>query len=232
MIELLQFKPACGLMNLSPFCMKVEVFLRLAGLPYRCIEATPLRSPTRKLPLLRDDDGTVVTDSSAIVAYLQRRHATQLPVMLREPDSGERLALRRMVEEHLYFALLWTRWLTDDGWAVSKPAFFGALPAPLRSVVPALVRRKMRRDLLGQGLGRLDRDALFARAIEDLDAMAHMLGERPFFNGNEPGALDASAYAFLANTLWVPLPTPVHRHLASQAPLVAYCGRMRERVGQ
>lgn len=78
MIELLQFKPALGLMNLSPFCMKVEVFLRLAGLPYRCVDATPLRSPKGKLPVLRDG-GAVVCDSSAIVAHLQQRHAAQLP---------------------------------------------------------------------------------------------------------------------------------------------------------
>ena len=49
MLELLQFHPAFGLMNPSPFCMKVEVFLRLSGLPYRCRNGeVPLRMPKRK----------------------------------------------------------------------------------------------------------------------------------------------------------------------------------------
>ena len=46
MLDLLQFKPGAGLMNLSPFCMKVEVFLRLAKLEYRTITTMPMRSPS------------------------------------------------------------------------------------------------------------------------------------------------------------------------------------------
>jgi glutathione S-transferase len=226
MIELLQFKPALGMMNLSPFCMKVEVFLRLAGLPYRCVEAMPLRSPKGKLPVLRDG-GSVVCDSSAIVAHLQQRHGAAMPASLREPDAGERLALRRLVEEHLYFVLLWTRWLTDEGWAIMRPAFFGNLP-----VLPALVRRKIRRDLLGQGVGRHQADEIVARGREDLDALAQSLGTQRFFGGDEPGAIDATVYAFLANLLWVPLDLPLRRHLAAQPALVAYCERLRARIGQ
>src|SRR5574337_638037 len=55
MIERLQFPPAFGLMNARPLRMKVEVFLRLAGLEYRGIDQTvPMRAPKGKLPVLRD----------------------------------------------------------------------------------------------------------------------------------------------------------------------------------
>ena len=37
MIKLYQFKPAWGLPNPSPFCMKVETYLRMAGLSYEVI---------------------------------------------------------------------------------------------------------------------------------------------------------------------------------------------------
>ena len=74
MIELLQFHPAFGLMNASPFCMKVEVFLRLAGLPYRCADALPKRMPKGKLPTLRDDGVTATTwDREAAVVTFERR---------------------------------------------------------------------------------------------------------------------------------------------------------------
>ena len=33
-IELYQFAPAFGLPNASPFCMKMETWLRMAGLPF------------------------------------------------------------------------------------------------------------------------------------------------------------------------------------------------------
>jgi hypothetical protein len=35
MIALHQFPPALGLPNASPFCLKLELYLRMAGLPYR-----------------------------------------------------------------------------------------------------------------------------------------------------------------------------------------------------
>ena len=231
MIELLQFSRGPGLMNLSPFCMKVEVFLRLSGLPHRCInDATPLRTPKGKLPVLRDG-GTPVADSAAIVAYLQQRYAAQLPRALIGPETPGLLALRRLIEEHLYFAMLWLRWIDRDGWAFTAPAFFGALPPGVRQVAPALVRRKIKRDLVGQGMGRHSRDEIIARAVADIGVLAPALGGDPFYAGSEPGAIDATAFAFLANIVWVPLETPVKAAVLAQPNLLAYCERMKARVG-
>jgi hypothetical protein len=58
MIKLHQFAPAFGLPNASPFCMKVETYLRMAGLPYERVNSGDvLRAPKGKLPVI-DDDGT------------------------------------------------------------------------------------------------------------------------------------------------------------------------------
>jgi glutathione S-transferase len=235
MIELHQFAPAFGLMNASPFCMKVEVFLRLAGLEYRTVNASPMKAPKGKLPTLRDGD-TVIADSEAIVAWLQQphhNHHDRLPEALRDPPLGADHALRRMLEEHTYFAMLWLRWVDDGAWPATRAAFFGTLPAPLRAVVPALVRRKMRRDLGAQGLGRHSKDEICARVCADLDASGAALGKSDFFGGDEPATLDATAYAFLANLLWAPIDSPVKAHLVRKLPgLVGYCGRMEKRVGR
>lgn len=232
MIELLQFAPALGLMNASPFCMKVEVFLRLAGLEYRTVNASPVKAPKGKLPVVREGDN-VVADSEAIVAWLQQRHHDRLPHALRQPPLGADHALRRMLEEHFYFALLWLRWIDDAAWPKTRAAFFGTLPAPLRALLPQVVRRKMRRDLLGQGLGRHARDEIAQRACADLDALGAALGKGDFFGGDEAATLDATAYAFLANLLWAPIESPVQEHLVRKQPaLVRYCERMDQRVGR
>lgn len=231
MIELLQFPPAFGLMNASPFCMKVEVFLRLAGLPYRCVDqALPMRMPKGKLPALRDG-GALIPDSQTIIEYLQQRHAAQLAPALRGPEPATDLPLRRMVEEHAYFALLWLRWIDDAGWALTSSTFFGKMPAPLRAFVPALVRRKIGRDLAGQGMGRHRKEEICARAAADLAALAAALGRQAHFGGDTPSALDASVYAFLANVLWVPLESPLKAAAQALPKLVDYAERMRERVG-
>lgn len=231
MIELLQFPRGPGLMNLSPFCMKAEVFLRLSGLEHRVAsDATPLRAPKGKLPVLRDD-GRVVADSAAIVAYLQQRYGAQMPAALRAAETPAHLSLRRLLEDHLYFALLWLRWVDEAGWAFTGPAFFGAMPPGVRQVVPALIRRKMKRDLRGHGMGRHSRDEICEHAVADLACIAAQLDEQSFFGGAEPAAIDAVAYAFLANILWVALDTPAKRFAAAEPRLVAYCERMKARVG-
>src|SRR6185436_8427845 len=94
MIELHQFPPMLGVMNPSPFCMKVEVFLRLAGLEYAVVTAAPLGQPKGKLPVVRDE-GLVVPDSEAIVAHLQRVHGARMPSALAAPDTPRQLLLRR-----------------------------------------------------------------------------------------------------------------------------------------
>jgi glutathione S-transferase len=232
MIELLQFRPAFGLMNASPFCMKVEVFLRLAGLEHRCDnDAMPMRTPKGKLPVIRDGQ-QLVADSQAIIEHLQRQHADRMPAALRQPESAPALALRRLLEESLYFDLLWLRWIDEPGWRVTAPAFFGSMPLPLRVLVPPLMRRKIRRDLLGQGTGRHSRDEICARAVADLRAASGLLGAQPFFGGESPAAIDATAYAFLANVLLAPVENPVKAQALQMPGLAAYCERMQALVGR
>lgn len=239
-LTLIQFPRAMGVMNASPFCMKVELFLRLGGLAYTVDDRTPpFKAPKRKLPALRDGGGdggdgggTLVADSEAIVAHLQRRYAAQLPPALAAAETGAQLALRRLLEEDLYFAMLWLRWIDDTGFALTSKAFFSSLPGPLGPWVAALVRRKMRRDLVGQGMGRHTPGQIAARACADLAAVAAVLGEQAFFAGAAPGAIDCCAYAFLAGILFVPLDTPVKRQLMLTPTLVAYCARMEALAGR
>ena len=66
-----QFPAALGLPNASPFCMKLETYLRMTGLPFEVRPVTdPRRAPKGKLPYI-DDGGTVLADSNLILDYLK-----------------------------------------------------------------------------------------------------------------------------------------------------------------
>ncbi|MDX1406576.1 MAG: Tom37 metaxin N-terminal-like domain-containing protein, partial [Saprospiraceae bacterium] len=41
-------------------------------------------------------------------------------------------AVTRMLEDHLYWAITWDRWMLDEHWALTRRAYFGWMPAPLR----------------------------------------------------------------------------------------------------
>jgi glutathione S-transferase len=231
MIQLHQFAPAFGLLNASPFCMKVEVYLRLAGLPYEAVNSGDvLRAPKRKLPFIVDD-GQRVADSTFIIEHLRHRHGDPLDGQLGAVDRAVATAFQRLLEEDLYWALVYTRWGTDAGWALTRPAFFGALPPPLRWIVPPLARRGVLAQLRGHGMGRHGADEIHAIGCRDITAVATFLADKPFLLGEQPTSIDASAYALLANVLWAPLASPLRQAAREQPALEAYCQRMRARVG-
>jgi hypothetical protein len=50
-----------------------------------------------------------------------------------------------------------------------------------------MIRRRLRKTLQGQGIGRHSRDEITAIGIRSIDAMAAYLGDKPFFMGSAPG---------------------------------------------
>lgn len=230
MIELYQFPTAYGLPNLSPFCMKVETYLRMASLPYRVHwKSAPFGTPKGKLPFIRDGE-TCVADSSFIIEYLKARYGDPLDAWLTPGDRASALALQRLMEEHLYWAVLHLRWIDDANWPGTRQAFFGGLPPMLRAIIPVVARRGMRRELHGHGMGRHSQEEIVALANADVAALASHLGDKSYMMGERPCTLDAIAHAFLANLLWVPLQhNPIQAHALTHANLEAYCRRMKAR---
>ena len=229
MITLHQFPPALGLPNASPFCLKLELYLRMAGLPYRNAYTLELhKAPKGKLPWI-DDDGMAMADSGLIIDYLKRKYGDPLDAGLSPHQRATALAITRLIEEHLYWAVLYDRWITPKGWTMTGPGFFGSLPWPLRAIVPLVARRGIRAELQGHGMGRHSPEQIHALGVADVDALAVLLGEQEYFLGAKVSSVDAIATAFLANILMVPLETPIKSAAAGHANLVAYCRRMATR---
>ena len=230
MIKLYQFAPAFGLPNASPFCMKVETYLRMAGLPHELVNdgLRVMKAPKGKLPFI-DDDGVVVADSTFIIEHLQRRYGAPLDEALGAADRAIATAFQRLFEEDLYWAVVHTRWVQEDGWAKTREAFFGTLKAPLRWLLPALARRGMRAEMRGHGMGRHAPERIHAIGCRDVDAVAAFLADKPFMLGDAPRSLDATAYAFLANLLWAPVDSPIRQRALVHPNLEAYCRRMKAR---
>ncbi len=229
MIKLFQFAPAFGLPNASPFCMKLEAYLRMVGLPFELVNSGDvMKAPKRKLPYI-DDAGTVVADTGFIVDYLKGRYGDVLDAALAPQERALSTAFQRLMEENLYWAVVHTRWVDDAGWAKTKEAFFGAMPAPLRWIVPTLARRGLIAELRGHGMGRHSAEEIHAIGCRDLTAVADFLADKPYMLGEQPTSLDATAYAFIANVIWAPVDSPLQRHALARPTLQAYCQRMKAR---
>lgn len=233
MIKLHKFGPSFGLPDASPFVMKVETYLRLTGQPYETVTGDVRKAPRRQLPVA-EIDGKIVPDSSAIVAALEARRAEKLDAHLDGRQRAIATAFKSMLEEHLYFAILYMRWTTDDGWAVFEPTLREMLgrmgvPGMLRGMVAGQARKYTVERTARQGIGRRPRGEVVASCQQMVDAFAAQLGDGPFFFGDRPSTFDATAYAFAAGALCPAFDNEVRKHAAGKANLVAYEQRLKDK---
>jgi len=195
MITLYNFGPAFGLPDPSPFVMKVETLLKMAKLPYRTDPTGFAKAPKGKIPYI-DDDGTVVPDSTFIRWHIEKKYRIDFDQGLDAAQKATAWAFEKMAEDQLYWVGVNDRWMNDANFRKGPVRFFDKVPAPMRPFVIAMVRRKLRATLHGQGLGRHSPDEILALATRSIDAIADFLGDKPFFMGNEPTGADATMFAF------------------------------------
>ncbi len=228
MITLHSFGPAFGLPDPSPFCIKAELLLKLSGLPYQRATGNLNRAPKRKLPLIVDD-GVTIADSSFIRFHLESRHGIDFDKGLDAERRGVLWAVEKMLEDQIYWIVVGERWMDDANFARGPANFFKSVPAPLRPLVCALIRRKVRRSLDGHGMGRHSQAEKMVLGARALDSIVAILGERDYLGGDTPAGGDAALAAFMMAGL-CPLFDSGFRELVEARPsLVAYATRMSER---
>ena len=226
MLTLQTFPPAFGLRTPSPFTLKAEVLLRMAGLAYERDFADVRRAPRGKLPVLIDGDREI-PDTAHIQRHLEEAHDAAFDTDVSEGQRAVATAFRRLVEHHLYFIVGNLRW-NDHGDAV-RDEYFASVPRPVRNLVFRMVLRQVNKGYHLQGLGRHTREEQLAFAREDIDAIAAQLGDKPFFLGDEPRSIDATVYPAVAGLVDCTLGSPLNDHAKTKPNLVAYNQRCRER---
>lgn len=229
MIKLYQFARTWGIPNLSHFCAKTETYLRLAKLEYEAVPTLPLFAPRGKLPYI-EDQGRKIADSRHIVRYLQSNYGDNLDVHLSAYDKSLARAFQRLLEEHLFWATMYTRWtaFSPTNWQTNKGAIFNVLPPVARDLAASLYRLRINGQMQGHGIRRSTAEEVFNLGREDLDALSDFLGSKPYFMGDRPTSLDASAFGILVNTLGCPIESPIKDHALSKSNLGNYCARMQQ----
>jgi glutathione S-transferase len=229
MIKLIQFPRMFGLPNPSPFCIKVEVLLKMAGLAYECeFVGNPGKGPKGKLPAIIDD-GQAIGDSELIRWHLERKYGVDFDKGLSPLERAVGHAFARMAEERTYWVLVYSRWIEEANWVLFRDNLFAGIPGFIRAVLGPQVRKRVRRMLRAQGLGLHSRDEIYAMGARDIDAISTQLGTKPFLLGSEPTSVDATVWPYIVGTLVPPFESPFKQAMQKRANLVEYSERMRAR---
>lgn len=190
------------LSSYSPFCLKTEFYLKTSGISYESLAFTkpPAMAPGKKLPFIQDGEKKI-PDSNLIIDYLKKTYQIDLDSSLTPSQKAFSLGMIRLLEEHLGIALVYFRWLDPSNWQRTKKIFFKGMPKLAQSIVPKIVQKKLKRDLLGHGLGRLSKEEILFFARQNLKALNDALegSQGRFFFNDQITTLDTSAYGILAN---------------------------------
>lgn len=196
MLELYQFQ-------FCLFCEKVRLILDYKGLEYKKVEVTPgigqievfKISGQKKLPVLKDGD-TIITDSTEIALYLDRKYPEK-PIIPTDPLARGQCLL---IEE----------WADESIAAKGRKAFLGALnhyqnfrtsflpkeiPDVFKNIVGAVPSEFL--DFLGVGVGLGSETFKEAEKglKQDLEALSLILQNKPYLVTDEPTLADLTVAA-------------------------------------
>jgi glutathione S-transferase len=228
MITLHVFGPMIGLPDPSSPCMKAHILLKMAGLDYRADTKGFGKAPKGKQPYIVDD-GQVIADSTFIRWHLEEKYKVDFDKGLSLAERGQAWAFEKLCEDNIYFAVGNARWLDDGNFAKGPAHFFDDAPAALRPLIRTMVRRKVRRSLYMQGMGRHATAEINRIAIRGIDAIAAQLGDKPWLMGPEPCSADAIVHATVTGLLCPVFETPLRGATERHANLVAYSRRGMQR---
>jgi len=197
----------------------------MAGLPYRKEKAKPTASPKGQLPFI-EDDGEVIADSTFIRAHLEGKYGFDFDAPLSLQDRARAWAFERMIEHHLYWAMVGARWVDPENFAKGPAHLFDAAPEHLREKLRENAQFRVAENYLLSGLGRHAPDEDVDLAVRSLLALSVQLGDKPYLMGASPCGTDATAFGALAGILTPFFDSQLRERTDRFENLSAYVDRM------
>jgi glutathione S-transferase len=225
LITLYGFGPGFGLPEISPFVTKTEVQLRMAGLAYRKERAMPPASPKGQLPFI-DDAGEVVADSTFIRAHIERKYGFDFDAGLDQRSRAQAWAFERMIEHHVYWALVGARWVEPENFAKGPSHFFDGAPEDRREKLREDAQFRVAENYLLSGLGRHAPDDDVELALRSIFALSVQLGDKPYLMGDKPCGVDATTFGALGGILTPFFASKLRSEVETFGNLTAYVDRM------
>ncbi|XP_037072547.1 failed axon connections homolog [Pollicipes pollicipes] len=219
------FPRATSCPNMSPFALKIETYCRMAGIAYVIDTEEPMGSKN-KSPWITIN-GEEVQDSELILDYLEKHF--NRPLVATAKLSPEQHATGRLVQvmldEHAMGCMAMKRYIIDRMEYV-------------RTIVPEKMKRmvtvyriffsaSMKKAMYIKGVGRFTEQEVLFFLYRDLQALADILGKKPFLLGSEATAYDAAAFASLTQALCATAPEVELQVRQKHDNLVQYFDRMK-----
>uniref|UniRef100_A0A8C5QX78 Failed axon connections homolog, metaxin like GST domain containing n=1 Tax=Leptobrachium leishanense TaxID=445787 RepID=A0A8C5QX78_9ANUR len=221
-------RPNNGIPSLSPFCLKMETYLRMADLPYQNYFDGKL-SPQGKMPWI-EYNHTRVSGTEFIIDFLEEKLGVNLNKNLNPHQRAVSRAITKMVEEHFYWTLAYCQWVENLHETQKMITIPGPLSDLLKWILCHLTKGIVKREMYGQGIGRFSEEEIYRLMEKDMRSLAGLLGDKKYFMGPKFSTLDATVFGHLAQAMWTLPGTRPERLIKGELiNLAMYCERIRRK---
>jgi glutathione S-transferase len=228
MITLFSYPELFGVADNNPYGLKVFAFLKLSKLAFRHEHIFDAKSaPRGQLPYIVDDVEHI-GDSEAIIAHLVGKYHLTIDGALTAPQRTTDRLITRMLDD-LYWVMSYSRWHDPQFWPLFRDEILRTHPGVTESSLEQAREYNSKRYYY-QGIGRYERDVVFARGISDLQVLADLIPDGGYLFGAEPGSIDAGIYGFVANIYFYGIDTPLKQFVSAHANLVRHCKSLHAAV--
>lgn len=226
-LTLFQFPRGQTVPNYSPFCLKLETYLRLAKIPYESVSTVSFKkAPKKKLPFIQID-GEFMGDSTLIIQRLAKmKPEWDLDRHLTTEQRALTVAVQCLLEDSLVAATVHMRWADPSGWKEFGSVVFSGAPAVIRVVVGGMLHKKSIKRSWLHGIGRHKREEILEIADRDMQSVSALLGTKTYFFGDQPSSIDCVLYGVLAQFVEAQIPSDMSQQITKYPNLVAYVQRM------
>ncbi|XP_031432612.1 failed axon connections homolog [Clupea harengus] len=221
-------RPKSGVPSLSPFCLKMETYLRMVDLPYQNYFNGKL-SPQGKMPWI-EYNKQQVSGTEFIIDFLEDNLGVNLNKSLSAQEKAVSRAITKMVEEHLYWTIAYCQWVDNLDETQKMLPITGPLSDLQRWILSHVTGSIVKKEMYGHGIGRFSKQEVYALMEKDLRTLAALLGDKKYIMGPKLTTVDATVFGHLAPAMWsLPGTRPEQLIKGELINLAMYCERMRRR---
>merc|ERR1712088_930912 len=224
--------------SISPFCLKLESWLKLHGIKYQNVDhKCKFRSKKGLLPFI-ELNGEEIADSNMIIETLSKKFEKEMPAELSQDQKNVQHAMIAMVENHLHWTIVY--WRSKDVENILK-GYKLNLQTAIGSKAPASILnfyfkytfcRKGLKKVRANGMGVHTAEEIENFGKKDLQTLSELLGDKEFFFGDEPAMLDLVVFSHVAQIVMVDKEQPCSLRDFLEADcknLVGLVNRMKDR---
>ncbi|KAI6172461.1 Failed axon connections-like protein [Aphelenchoides besseyi] len=243
LVYLFQYPRIKCVPNLSPYCIKLETWLRFTKVNYKVssgkkavkfvknVEDLPMnhRSHEGTLPKI-EYNGEEYADSAFIINELPKLLGIQSPdSILSAEQKAVALAFEKMIEDSLTLGSAKFRYEHMDNIMALFPAKFGFAQSLFNVFFKRMLSSKFNERLFAIGLGRHSREEILTIVNQEFDAVSLQLGKKMYLMGDTPTKVDASLFAVLALMLYMPFDMEPKMHILNNCSnLKVYADRIKD----